>query len=511
VIDGVVDVALPLDDLVAGSVPYMSPEQFLGTRADIRSDIYAAGVVMYEMFTGRRPFEASDVASYRRCHLEEHPPSLNATDRPSGLAAIVARCLAKRPSDRYQDFGELGSDLTRLCRDNGFDAAVGDELSLQTTPGGLTASDWEGRARSLLMIGETLIERQDAAAARQYLELAYAASQRALEIDPQLQTIHGITGSICWLLERPTVAMQHFGDHLRVHRHDQRAVIGMSRCLAHFKRTDEAITLLEEAANATADSAIVSQLMNLKVTHAVVTGVRPASFDPPVRTPPLMPMKLRLMAWLLRLFGFPSKANIMPPLPLVLALPEWQEEAGSDGMRMWRDREDDLLTLATLAEMSLPDPNDDVQLQEWCRERAQERDGGLIEATAVTTPPYSGVSYIYRKQMGTETLFAGTMWLHVASVTLMWSVLSKERGAQTGAREAIVAAELLNSGQLTAEDYQASWARDPYEPFYNGVDRRVLMRQSDSAAFDTRFPDHPLTKIRATLARLPSAITLPHQ
>ena len=62
--------------VIAGSVPYMSPEQFLGGPVDARSDVYSFGVILYEMLSGRLPFVASDVAVYRDCHLNELPGPL---------------------------------------------------------------------------------------------------------------------------------------------------------------------------------------------------------------------------------------------------------------------------------------------------------------------------------------------------------------------------------------------------------------------------------------------------
>ena len=70
----------------------------------------------------------------------------------------------------------------------------------------------------------------------------------------------------------------------------------------------------------------------------------------------------------------------------------------------------------------------------------------------------------------------------------------------------MITAELLQAGQLTVSDYEHSWAQDPYEPSYRGVDQRVLRFMSDDEAYDDRFPDHPLSKVRRVLAALPEAV-----
>jgi serine/threonine-protein kinase len=102
--------------LVAGSPPYMAPEQLLGEVVDARSDIYGAGAVLYEMVTGRRPFAESHGPRLVDAvlHAPPVPPrDLNARLSP-GLEAIVLKCLDKDPSRRYQSARELLVDLERL-------------------------------------------------------------------------------------------------------------------------------------------------------------------------------------------------------------------------------------------------------------------------------------------------------------------------------------------------------------------------------------------------------------
>ena len=102
--------------LVAGSPPYMAPEQLLGEAVDARSDIYGAGAVLYEMVTGRRPFAESHGPRLIDAVLHAPPvPPRDINGRLSpGLEAIVLKCLDKDPARRYQSARELLVDLERL-------------------------------------------------------------------------------------------------------------------------------------------------------------------------------------------------------------------------------------------------------------------------------------------------------------------------------------------------------------------------------------------------------------
>ncbi len=98
---------------VAGTPPYMAPELFLGRGASVQSDIYALGVVFYELFTGRRPFEGTGLAAWRRAHLDEAParPSLFVLDMDPEVERVILRCLDKRPTDRPSSIRVLAASL----------------------------------------------------------------------------------------------------------------------------------------------------------------------------------------------------------------------------------------------------------------------------------------------------------------------------------------------------------------------------------------------------------------
>jgi TolB-like protein/Flp pilus assembly protein TadD/predicted Ser/Thr protein kinase len=91
---------------VLGTPAYMSPEQVRGEKTDLRTDIWSFGCTLYEMTTGRRPFEEEFAYDLRDGILNDAPPdpaSLRA-EVPAGLAEVILKCLAKKPGDRFPDF-----------------------------------------------------------------------------------------------------------------------------------------------------------------------------------------------------------------------------------------------------------------------------------------------------------------------------------------------------------------------------------------------------------------------
>jgi eukaryotic-like serine/threonine-protein kinase len=101
---------------IAGTLPYMSPEQLRSEKVGARTDIYAVGVLLYEMATGRRPFLERQTPRLIDAILHQAPQSpcvLNQRVSP-GLEGFILKCLEKDPNLRYQTAGELRTDLERL-------------------------------------------------------------------------------------------------------------------------------------------------------------------------------------------------------------------------------------------------------------------------------------------------------------------------------------------------------------------------------------------------------------
>jgi len=120
------------DGRIVGTVAYMSPEQAQGLPVDHRSDVFALGILLYEMATGERPFRGSTNLSVLSSILKDSPRPVSELrdDVPRPLARMIQRALEKRPEDRYQSTTDMRRDLEDLKRD--LDTG---EVMLRTTAG----------------------------------------------------------------------------------------------------------------------------------------------------------------------------------------------------------------------------------------------------------------------------------------------------------------------------------------------------------------------------------------
>jgi Tol biopolymer transport system component len=102
--------------VVMGTLGYISPEQIKAEPADARSDIFAFGVILYEMLSGRHPFRGDSAAETMAAILKEDPPELSATNRniSPGVERLVRHCLEKSPERRFQSARDLAYDLEAL-------------------------------------------------------------------------------------------------------------------------------------------------------------------------------------------------------------------------------------------------------------------------------------------------------------------------------------------------------------------------------------------------------------
>ncbi|WP_248624615.1 Stk1 family PASTA domain-containing Ser/Thr kinase [Enterococcus cecorum] len=99
-----------------GSVHYLSPEQARGSMATNQSDIYAIGIILYEMLTGKVPFDGESAVTIALKHFQEEIPSVRLYDRnvPQSLENVVLKATAKDPIDRYQSAEEMSADLATV-------------------------------------------------------------------------------------------------------------------------------------------------------------------------------------------------------------------------------------------------------------------------------------------------------------------------------------------------------------------------------------------------------------
>ena len=108
-------VQLTGDGAAIGTPDYMAPEQAQGQPATAAADIYALGVVLYEMLTGALPFTADSPLAVLLKHMQSQPPRLRsvAPELPPDLEFVLMRALAKAPTARFATAGELAAALTQ--------------------------------------------------------------------------------------------------------------------------------------------------------------------------------------------------------------------------------------------------------------------------------------------------------------------------------------------------------------------------------------------------------------
>src|SRR5271157_6084976 len=142
------DLSVTRPGFILGSLHYMSPEQVRGERVDARSDLYSTGVTLYEIVTGRRPFDGSTEYDVMTGHLQQVPkwPSDVNPAIPYSLSVTLLKALAKDPGERFQSAAEFLNALTHISMD---DAATLQTLAIDPGPRG-TASDPATPAASLV-------------------------------------------------------------------------------------------------------------------------------------------------------------------------------------------------------------------------------------------------------------------------------------------------------------------------------------------------------------------------
>jgi eukaryotic-like serine/threonine-protein kinase len=129
---------------IVGTAQYLSPEQARGGEVDPRSDLYSLGVVLYELLTGKTPFDGDTPVEIAMKHLSNapKPPSKLRPEVPPELDKVVLRALAKNPDERYQSADEMEADLERVARGAGVAAATVDAATqVLRAPAAATAAD----------------------------------------------------------------------------------------------------------------------------------------------------------------------------------------------------------------------------------------------------------------------------------------------------------------------------------------------------------------------------------
>src|SRR5882672_2095588 len=116
---GIATTAITKEGMVVGTVPYMAPEQIHGEAVDARTDLFALGIMLYELSTGTRPFTGGSFTEIMAAILmqEPQPVTERRADLPEEFGRIVRRCLAKEPARRYRTARDVRNDLEDLQRE----------------------------------------------------------------------------------------------------------------------------------------------------------------------------------------------------------------------------------------------------------------------------------------------------------------------------------------------------------------------------------------------------------
>src|ERR1700681_3145236 len=145
--------------LVLGTVGYMSPEQASGDRLDFRSDQFSFGLVLYEMVTGKRPFQRSTAAETLVAILREPPEPITRQNRdaPAPLCWAIERCLAKEPDKRYVSTRDLARELAAI-RDR-FSEKPSKEVEARPTNLPAQRTGFVGREKEVVAVKELLLRQ----------------------------------------------------------------------------------------------------------------------------------------------------------------------------------------------------------------------------------------------------------------------------------------------------------------------------------------------------------------
>lgn len=163
--------------VMMGTAVYLSPEQILGKKADHRADLYALGIMLYELLTGVPPFDAANDFQIIEMHVRSEPPDpcQSVPGLPHSVCEVLARAIAKRPEERFQSASALysalakafgataGSRRARTPRRPAGEAALGEEIptTKHVVPGGAERSArlglWAGIGVALLFAGGVVL------------------------------------------------------------------------------------------------------------------------------------------------------------------------------------------------------------------------------------------------------------------------------------------------------------------------------------------------------------------
>lgn len=196
---------------VMGSVHYTSPEQARGGYSDEKSDIYSLGVTMFEMLTGRVPFNGETTVAIAIKHIQEDLPSPKeyVPEIPNSVEDIVLKCCQKSPDRRYQSMGELIADLKQSLMTPDESFVVFSDPDMEAGTRAITEGDMaQIKSQSRLNYGgEEYVSREDSLRLRSDTEAMYEGEEEYgdgddydYDYDPKMERITTILAVVAGII-----------------------------------------------------------------------------------------------------------------------------------------------------------------------------------------------------------------------------------------------------------------------------------------------------------------------
>jgi serine/threonine protein kinase len=300
------EVGAPDSSQVVGTPAYMAPEQIQNERVDARTDVYALGVILYELATGHLPFESDDPMTILRAHMVEDPPppSVHLPSITPGLERVILKALQKEPERRQSDARALRAELRRLVEGAGSNPSG--QLPKVTVTTALAAADFEKTTT------DTLAKLRDAD------ESVRAESYGALEETLRSALVEGrvkLARELALWLEQRTSESGVASSELDLARHaldvlrepEAASALAMNIFDGKVARNEDALELLRGAP-------IASTLIDVRRTR-----------------PPSLELRANFVA-MLRALGEPALSVIVAALEPLTALATRSDEAFAEDL-----------------------------------------------------------------------------------------------------------------------------------------------------------------------------------